>query len=580
MSIIDIPRDIIKREELFKNYSSDRLLELKGKIDQRIITPHERNEFTQLLSFEQIRTYGNYVKSMDYPIPWQWFHHVVMEKIDNVIASPISRRVMIEMPPRHCKTLLAGQLLSTYLFGRFPNKSIVYATNVNSKAVDELSAMRKIITSDRYQSLFPGAKAKTSFEDISVIDKSLRKNKKDTANVLSNVYSDRGGLRTVGMGDILTGHPFHVGIADDLYKGYAEAQSEKVRENIWNWFMKVFCTRVDKMTIGGVSHIIVFFTRWHDDDICGRLQRIQKERSYEIEQFEKLGIPWYDWEILSFEAVKTEDKPSHPADPRKVGQPLWPLYEAEYHQQKILDPVGFESLYQQNPMNKYGQLFQRDYFQHYSTLPENITHIVVSIDPNLKEGKSNTTGVSDNFAILVMGLGRGGNIYLLDFVAHSKDYNFLKLETRRILRKYPHHWQVVIEQTAVGPALTSDLKISGFYRVTEFNPGSKSKFERASLIVPELISGKYFIPSRHMRPDIDNYVNQLVNFTGQKGRKDDLVDATVIGILYYMNHRTLADISYVTTMSNPLLARTLGQPQSFGLGRQLPPGKNRRTMEQ
>lgn len=564
--LITQPQELLSIQELYSTFSHDRLNELKGKLENKSISRTEYEEFSKLVSFEQIRTYGNYVKSMDYPIDWQWFHKVVINKIDEVISSPISRRIMFELPPRHCKTLLAGQLLSTYLFGRFMNKSIVYGTAVNAKATDELTAMRKIITSKRYQQLFPGAKAKSSLEDVGILDKTTRKNKKDTANMLSNVYSDRGGIRTVGMGDILTGHPFHYGIADDLYKGFAEAQSDKVRENIWNWFVNVFLTRADKMTIGSVAHIIVFFTRWHDDDICGRLQRIQSESRAEIEQFESLGIPWYDWEVISFEAIKTDVKESHPSDLRNPGEPLWPLYASEYNQQRIINPVGFEALYQQNPINKYGRLFERSYFQEYTILPK-ISHIVISIDPNLKENPTHDPKKSDNFAILVFGLGSGGRIYLIDFVAKSKDYNILKLESKAMLRKYSHYWQIVIEQTASGPALTSDLKSSGFWRIKEFNPGSTSKYERASLIVPELVAGKFFVPSRHARPDIDYYINQHLHFTGQKGRRDDFVDATVIGILFYMQNRSIGDISYVKTVPNPTLNHILPRPSSrFAFG--------------
>lgn len=549
-------------QELYSTYSPKRLIELRECISTKNASMADRNEFQKLLSFERIRTYSNYVKSMNYQIDWQWFHHVVIAKIDEMIAAPISKRVMFELPPRHCKTLLAGQLLSTYLFGRFLNKSIVYATAVNPKAVEEATAMRNIITSARYQELFPGAKVKTSLENTDHLDKRTRKNKRDTATVLSNLFSERGGIRTVGMGDILTGHPFHFGIADDLYKGFAEAQSDKIRESIWNWFIKVFCSRADKGTVNAVAHIIMFFTRWHEDDVCGRLQRIQNENRNEIEEFESYGGVWYDWEVLSFEAIKTDTKIAHISDKRAVGEPLWKLYESEYYQSKVFDPMGFEALYQQNPVNKYGRLFERSFFQEYETLPNDIRNIVISIDPNLKDGKSSVTGVSDNFAILVFGLSRD-NIYLLDFLGKSKDYNTLKLETQNFLRKFPHHWQIVIEQTASGPALTSDLKHSGFYRITEFSPGSKSKYEKASLIIPELMAGKYFVPSRRNRPDIEHYINQHLNFSGQKGKKDDFVDATVIGILYYMQHRSLSDINYVKTIPNPRMNSILPKRQNL-----------------
>lgn len=547
-------------QDLYESYSVSRLRELKETVTKKTASKKEIEEFSNLIHFERIRTFLNFVKSMNYPIDYQWFHYILIEVIDNMIESKQSKRLMIELPPRHCKTLLAGILLCTYLFGRFRDKSIIYATANNEKAVSEASNMRNVITSERYQLLFPGAKVKTSLEDINVLDKRTRKNKKDTATVLSNIYSERGSIRSAGMGDMLSGYPGNFLVADDLYKGFAEAQSDKIRENIWQWFWTVFLARADKSSVGGCAHGVVFFTRWHDDDICGRIQTMQQTNRQEIDEITKLGIPWIDWDILSFEAIKTDTKVCHPLDKRKIGEPLWPLYQPEYYSQKIMNPIMFEAIYQGNPINKLGKLFERSDFQEYETLPENISRIIIAIDPNLKEGKINDkTGnqaSSDNFAIVVLGMS-SNRIYLLDWLAKSKDYKTLKLETILKIQKYPYYQAVVIEQTASGPALFSDLKYSGINRLIEFSPGSPSKYEKASLVVPIMRKGDFFVPSRKNRPDIETYINQHVSFTGERGRHDDMVDATVIGLLYYMQNRCLNNISYMTTVSNSLAPRIL-----------------------
>ena len=539
-------------QNLYGTFSENKLRDLRHVVENRTASRQEIEEFSTLISFERIRTFMNFVKSMNYPIDYQWFHWLLIEVIDNMIASDHSKRLMIEIPPRHCKTLIAGIFLCTYLFGRFKDKSIIYATANNDKAVSEASNMRNVITSERYQQLFPGAKVKTSIEDINILSKRDRKNKKDTATVLSNVYSDRGEIRSAGMGDMLSGHPGHFLIADDLYKGYAEAQSDKIRETIWQWFWTVFLARADKSSVGGCAHGIVFFTRWHDDDICGRIQRVQQGNRQEIKEMEAKGIPWIDWDIFSFEAIKTDTKIAHIADKREVGEPLWKLYEPEYYSHKLMNPIMFEAIYQGNPINKLGKLFERSYFQEYEMLPENISRIVIAIDPNLKEGKSDgKTGIkasSDNFAIVVLGTS-GDRVYLLDWVAKSKDYKTLKLETMAMIRKYPYYWACVIEQTASGPALTSDLK-QHIGRIVEFSPGSPSKYEKASLIVPTLIDGKYFVPSRKLRSDIDSFIDQHVSFTGEKGRHDDMVDANVIGMLYYLQNKCISNYKYIQTVNH------------------------------
>lgn len=549
-------------QDLFESYSTSRLLELREAVQNRKASRQEVEEFSLLMSFERISTFMNFVKSMNYPIDYQWFHYLLIEVLDKMIESKQSKRLMIELPPRHCKTLLAGILLCTYLFGRFRDKSIIYATANNEKAVSEASNMRNVITSERYQLLFPGAKVKTSLEDINMLDKRTRKNKKDTATVLSNIYSDRGSIRSAGMGDMLSGYPGNFLVADDLYKGFAEAQSDKIRENIWQWFWTVFLARADKSSVGNCAHAVVFFTRWHDDDICGRIKTMQETNRQEIDEITALGVPWIDWDIFSFEAIKTDTKVSHPLDRRAVGEPLWKLYEPEYYSQKIMNAVMFEAIYQGNPVNKMGKLFERSDFNEYDILPENINRIVIAIDPNLKEGKINDkTGAkasSDNFAIVILGMS-GNRIYVLDWVAKSKDYQTLKLETIMKIQRYLYYWAAVIEQTASGPALISDLKSSGINRLVEFSPGSASKYEKASLVVPIMRKGDFFVPSRKIRPDVESFINQHISFTGEKGRHDDLVDATVIGLLYYMQNRCLNNISYMQTVSNSLAPRILPQ---------------------
>lgn len=548
--IIKETEKLERYHSLYETFSANKLQELRYAVENRTASRREIEEFSTLISFERIRTFMNFVKSMNYPIDYQWFHWLLIEVIDSMIAAKHSRRLMIELPPRHCKTLLAGIFLCTYLFGRFKDKSIIYATANNDKAVNEASNMRNVITSERYQQLFPGAKVKSSLEDINVLSKRDRKNKKDTATVLSNLYSERGSIRCAGMGDMLSGHPGHFLVADDLYKGYAEAQSDKIRETIWQWFWTVFMSRADKSSVGGCAHGVVFFTRWHDEDICGRIQQLQQGNRQEILNLESQGIPWIDWDIFSFEAIKTETKISHPADKRLPGEPLWKMYEPEYYSHKLMNPLMFEAIYQGNPINMLGKLFERHHFQDYDTLPENISRIVIAIDPNLKEGKTNDkTGAkasSDNFAIVVLGTS-GDRIYLLDFVAKSKNYQVLKLETMAMIRKYPYYWACVIEQTASGPALTSDLK-QHVGRIVEFNPGSPSKYEKASLAAPTLMDGKYYVPSRKIRSDIDTFINQHISFTGEKGRHDDLVDANVIAIIYYLQNKCLSNFSFISTM--------------------------------
>jgi predicted phage terminase large subunit-like protein len=521
---------------------------LATRVSKNLATLSEINEFQELINFANISSYRSYVMALELPIDWQWFHYDLMDIIDDILESKISRRLMVFLPPRHCKTLLCGQLLSTYIFGRFQDKEIVYATAVEEKAEEELDKVRSTLVSDKYRELFPDIAIKSGIEDISEIDKRIRKSKKDTATTISNLNSVRGKYTAVGRGNMLTGKAAHISIADDLYKDFKDASSDKIRDSIWKWFTMVFSTRVDKPRLDSVHHMILFFTRWHDMDVCGELLRIQAENENEtLEREQKHGIKVPRWEVFSYEAIKTErtyklehgdgnplsDIPGMIAcsqsDPRELGEPLWPKYHAEYIVQQNTDPKAFEAMYQANPQGAMSRIFEESYFtKRYTNIPPDLVKILISIDPNLKDSKD-----CDDAAFSVWGLRANKDVFLLEFTSKPLNYQTLKLETMRLINKYRNYHAVLVENKANGVALTSDLK-TRFSRVLEFNPGSASKEERARIVLPFFIAGNVYLPDRSICPNIDKYVNIMLGFTGKRGGKDDLVDSTVMALMYYM----------------------------------------------
>lgn len=155
-----------------------------------------------------------------------------------------------------------------------------------------------------------------------------------------------GGLKATSVGGDVTGRGCNSGliVADDLVKGRAEAESKLVRDRAWDWFRDDLMSRLEP----GAS-LIVNATRWHEDDVIGRLQR------------DGLGLQWIH---LSMPAVIGED--GQPADERTDtdARPLWDgVYTMErYAAIRLRGEHGWWSLYQQQPFPKGGKLFNRNWF--------------------------------------------------------------------------------------------------------------------------------------------------------------------------------------------------------------------------
>lgn len=177
-----------------------------------------------------------------------------------------------------------------------------------------------------------------------------------------------------------------------MYKDALEANSPLVRENVWDWYNSVVKTRLHNR-----SQELIVFTRWHEDDLVGRLSRCQEfvplndgrqlaELCREVEGGDGLsgggktgeagsglGLePAAErWFHLHFEAVKTT--PPSPFDPRRAGEALWPQRQsaALLEQKRRLDPLWFETLYQGRPSTAEGLLYGRQ-FELYDRLPEGV----------------------------------------------------------------------------------------------------------------------------------------------------------------------------------------------------------------
>lgn len=114
----------------------------------------------------------------------------------------------------------------------------------------------------------------------------------------------KGSLRVVGRGGSLTSKTVDVSILDDVYKDYAEGNSPIVRAAAWKWYTTVVRTRLHND-----SQELIVFTRWHDDDLIGRIEK-SGETIIDVKCWADLeDVTPGAWVRINFEGLKTGNRP-------------------------------------------------------------------------------------------------------------------------------------------------------------------------------------------------------------------------------------------------------------------------------
>lgn len=243
----------------------------------------------------------------------------------------------------------SSRKLPAFMLGLNPDKKICIGSYAATIARDFNRDVQRIIDTPRYRELFPGTYLNGS-NVVTMANTYLR-----NSDVIEMV-GHKGLLRVVGRGGSLTSKTVDVSILDDVYKDYAEGNSPIVRNAAWKWYTTVVRTRLHND-----SQELIVFTRWHDDDLIGRIEK-SGETVIDIKSWDDVkNIPAGAWVRINFEGLKTGEPTE--IDPREPGAALWDRRHsrAKLEGQRALDPVQFQCLYQGNPGNAEGKLYRNPF---------------------------------------------------------------------------------------------------------------------------------------------------------------------------------------------------------------------------
>lgn len=243
----------------------------------------------------------------------------------------------------------SSRKLPAFMLGLNPDTKICIGSYAATIARDFNRDVQRIIDTPKYREIFP----KTFLNGSNVV--TMANTYLRNSDVIEMV-GHKGSLRVVGRGGSLTSKTVDVSILDDVYKDYAEGNSPIVRNAAWKWYTTVVRTRLHND-----SQELIVFTRWHDDDLIGRIEK-SGETVIEIKSWDDVkNIPAGAWVRINFEGLKTGEPTE--IDPREPGAALWDRRHsrAKLEGQRALDPVQFQCLYQGNPGNAEGKLYRNPF---------------------------------------------------------------------------------------------------------------------------------------------------------------------------------------------------------------------------
>lgn len=416
------------------------------------------------------------------------FHHAIGSHLEELDRGEFTQ-LILTMPPRAGKSELATKRFVAWFLGRHPTENVAVATYSDTMAEDYGSDIRHILNSSQHKQVFPEFR--------------LRKG----GQAKSNIQTEQGGRAVfVGVGGALTGRGAGLLVCDDLIKGAEEARSQTMRNQTWEWFTKVAMTRRMSRKL-----VIIIMTRWHSDDVVGRLTDPENPHYNAIEAAK--------WKIIKIPAIAEEDDVLG----RKPGEPLWPeRYDLEFlHSQQRLDPLGFSALYQQSPTVADGILFRRETIQYYTPeqLPNDL-RIYCASDHAVGTNQRN-----DPSCFIKVGVDKQNNIYVLDTIWQRMptDVAVERMLTMANGDQKPLLWWAERGHISksIGPFLNKRMLETGTYiNLVEVTP-AVDKEQRAQSIAARVAMGKVYFPKVSWWTE--KAVNEMLSFPN--GLNDDFVDA-------------------------------------------------------
>lgn len=421
-----------------------------------------------------------------------WHTELICDALEEIEAGHF-RFLIIEAPPRHSKSLHVSQLFPAWVVGRDHDADVIVSSYSGDLATTHGRETRNLMQSQKYMNVF----------ETRLAPDSTAKGKWNT--------DGKGAYNAVGVGGSTTGKGAKFFIVDDSIKDRKEAESEVVRQSIWDWFRSVARTR---LTPDGA--MVVMQTRWHLDDIIGRI--CEEDEWIDYFEYKKKGLGENKWVRLTLPAFATKDEPY-----RRQGEVLWPQrygHDELEDIKKSLGPYEWSALYQQTPVQAGNQEFNPAWYKHITISEmENLyfTRRYLSVDTAVSQKDS------ADFTAFVDNRVDERNFWYLEAWKQRITPDAL-IEQLFALHQQNNYTSIGIEETifllAIKPFLDEEMRKRDIYLpIVPLKHNQTQKEIRIRALIPRYASGSIF----HIEGKTGELEFEQSSFPF--GMHDDVVDA-------------------------------------------------------
>ena len=416
-------------------------------------------------------------------------HHALMAKKFEEIAAGKTKRLIINMPPRHTKSEFASYLLPAWYLGKFPNKKIIQCSNTAELAVGFGRKVRNLVDGETYANVFPNV--------------ALRSDSKAAGRWSTNA---NGEYFAIGVGGTVTGKGADLLIIDDPHseqEAALAANDPTIYDKVHEWF-----TSGPRQRLQPGGSIVIVMTRWGKRDLTGRVLQSMIERDGD------------EWEVIELPALMPNDKPLWPE--------FWPLEELLKLRNEL--PLSkWQAQYQQDPTSEEGALVKREWWKAWEEdRPPPCEFIIQSWDTAFTKNERSDYSACTTWGVFYINENpNDANIILLDALKERLEFPELK---KRAMDMYTE-WEpdaCIVEAKASGAPLVFELRRMGI-PVQEYTPTrGNDKISRVNSVADMFASGKVWAPRKRWAEEV---IEELAAFPNSD--HDDLVDSTTQALIRF-----------------------------------------------
>jgi len=490
------------------------------RFDRRLYQALLRNDFRAFTEkvFYTLNPGENFV--------WGWYLDAISWQLERVRRGEI-KRLIINLPPRSLKSIMASVAWPAFLLGLDPSLRIICASYSGELARKFSNDFRALIDADWYRALFPWTRV-GPYKDSEI----------------ETEFTARGSRLATSVGGTLTGRGGDILIVDDPLKP-DDASSEVKRSGANHWFTNTLLSRLDDKRTGA---IVVVMQRIHMDDLTGFL----------LDQSD-------EWEILNLPAIAQSDENiptwGEQSYYRRQGEVLSPEREPLEILETIKNIIGsdaFSAQYQQEPVPPGGAMVKRDWIRRFTEWPpmSELRFILQSWDTANKGGPENDFSVCTTWMVTC-----DRKWYLVDVWRGRVDYPGLKQKMQDLALSWKPS-RILVEETGTGISLIAEMKsqISGLIPVTP----KMDKVSRMAVASGKFEAGQVLLPER--APWLADLEAELFAFPG--ARYDDQCDSISQALednnTSFMTWMTAADWQSVISQSQIQGRRDRLRRQCYG----------------